>query len=84
MYARSKITVTRAKHMKKEGEKNKILAHCALKKTLCLMFENDVLKTPLDLMMAKNSKCVNMPAILTNTCETTQTQKAFTSIKVAW
>lgn len=81
MYARSKRTVTRAKRMKK-GEKIKILAHCAPKKTLRLMFENDVLKT-LDLMMAKNSKCVNMHAILTNTCETTQTQKALTSIKVA-
>lgn len=67
----------------KKGGKNKILAHCAPKKTLRLMFENDVLKTPLDLMMAKNSKCVNMQAILTNICETTQTQKALTSIKVA-
>lgn len=74
MYARSKRIVTRAKHMKKVKKIIKILAHCALEKT-CL-------KTPLDLMLAKNSQCVNTQAILTNTCETTHsmTQKALISV----
>lgn len=56
-----------AKYMKKEGKKAKkktikMLAYCALGKTKCL-------KIPIDFMLAKNSKCVNMQAILTNTCE---------------
>lgn len=75
MYARSKRIVTRAKLMKKVKKIIKILAHCALEKTWCL-------KTPLDLMFAKNSQYVNMQAILTNTCETTHNmaQKALISV----
>lgn len=67
MYTRAKRIVTRTKCMKKvikNKEKNNLNFG-----TLCSWENIKCLKILVDMMLAENSKCLNIQAILTNTCE---------------